>query len=164
MKKQKDIIMLTIDSSTTKTGIAVFVNGKYTTVHLINLEEYKTMDERFCIMGKEIIKILGKYNPQIIYIEETVVVRNPATQRFLTRLQGVIYGWAIMNNCEISTVRPSEWRKALNFNQGKNIKRENLKKQAIDYINDHYKILVSDDEAEAICIGLYALNLFNIAY
>lgn len=161
---KEDIVMLSIDSSTKKTGIAIFVNGKYKENILIDLEEIKLMDERFAKMSVELIKTLNVYTPKIIYIEETVVVRNPSTQRFLTRLQGVIYGWAIMNDCEFTTVRPTEWRKALNFKQGKNVKREQLKEEAISYIKEIFNIDVNDDEAESICIGLYALKLFNISY
>ena len=153
---KEDIVMLSIDSSTKKTGIAIFVNGKYKENILINLEEIKLMDERFAKMSLELIKTLNVYTPKIIYIEETVVVRNPSTQRFLTRLQGVIYGWAIINDCEFTTVRPTEWRK--------NVKRDQLKEEAISYIKEIFNIDVNDDEAEAVCIGLYALKLFDISY
>lgn len=60
---------------------------------------------------------------------------------------------------------PTVWRKSLNFKQGRNIKREKLKEQAIDYINEHLNLHLSkadDDIADSICIGLYALNLFDI--
>lgn len=44
----------------------------------------------------------------------------------------------------------------------KNIKREQLKQEAIDYVKEKYNIEVNDDIADAICIGDAVLNLFNI--
>ena len=110
----------------------------------------------------DILNTLNEIKPNIIYIEETVVLRNAQTQRFLTRLQGVVYAWCIQNNCEFNTIRPSSWRKAINLKQNKNIKREQLKQEAIDYVKEKYNIEVNDDIADAICIGDAVLNLFNI--
>ncbi|MGE9950112.1 hypothetical protein [Coprococcus catus] len=61
-----------------------------------------------------------------------------------------------------NTIRPSSWRKAINLKQNKNIKREQLKQEAIDYVKEKYNIEVNDDIADAICIGDAVLNLFNI--
>lgn len=157
----KDCIMLSIDSSTKKTGIAIWKNGLFSDYLLIDCEGYKTMDERFKNMAERLIEILNRKTPSIVYVEETVVVRNAQTQRFLTRLQGVIYGWCIQNACEFNTIRPTEWRKQLGFTQGKNIKRDQLKQQSIDYTKNKYNIEVGDDIADAICIGEAVLRLFE---
>lgn len=172
MKKQT--IMLSIDSSTKKTGIAVWENGRYRKHYLINYDEKdrtkndplkplcKKMDSRYVLMVKDILKILENYKPSIIYIEDEVVTRNMNTCRFLFRLQGLIECWCINNDCEFNTVRPTVWRKACGFSQGKNKKREQLKEQSVNYIKKMLHLTVTDDEADAICIGIYALKLFNI--
>ena len=49
-------------------------------------------------------------------------------------------------------LKPTEWRKACGFKQGR-VKREQLKQQAIDFVKDVYHLQVTDDEADAICIG-----------
>lgn len=145
--------LITIDSSTNKSGIAIFDNGKYNSNLLLDFSYDKKMDTRFEKMSLELIKTLNIYKPDIIYIEETVVLRNAQTQRFLTRLQGVVYGWCIQNNCEFNTIRPTEFRKQLGFKQGKNIKRNQLKEQAITYVKNKFNLEVNDDVADAICIG-----------
>lgn len=43
----------------------------------------------------------------------------------------------------------------------KNIKRDQLKKEAIDYVKDKYKIDVCDDIADAICIGDAVVKMFD---
>lgn len=153
--------LLSVDSSTQKTGLACFINGTYKEHCLLDCSKQKNMDMRFEDMSKEIWKMFDKYNPDIVYIEETVVLRNAQTQRFLTRLQGVIYAWCMKNNCEFNTIRPTSWRAAIGIKQNKNIKREQLKEQAIQYVSAKYGVNVTDDEAESICIGDAVIKLYG---
>lgn len=153
--------LLTIDSSTNKSGVACFYNGKYNAHHLLDCSKDKNMDIRFKEMSRKLWRILDIYKPNIVYVEETVVLRNAQTQRFLTRLQGVIYAWCINHDCEFNTIRPTSWRKHLSFSQGKNIKREQLKEQSKKYVLEHYKLNVGDDEADAICIADAVIKMFG---
>jgi len=152
--------MVCIDSATKKTGLAIFDNGQLTENKLLDYSYDKNMDSRFKKMSNAIIDYLCNLDPDIIYIEETVVNRNVAVQRFLTRLQGVVYGYCIMNDCEFNVIRPSEWRKLAGLDQSKN-KREELKKSAIEMVAKEFNINVSDDVAEAILIGKAAINRFG---
>ena len=154
--------LITIDGSTQKSGIAYFCNGKYKAHHLLDYNKDKNIDSRFNKMANGIWSLLDIYKPNIIYMEETYTARNPQTTKVLTRLQGVVYAWCIQNNCEFNTIRPTSWRKLLKLPQGKNIKREQLKQEAINYVKEKYNIEVNDDIADAICIGDAVLNLFNI--
>ena len=154
------IKLVTIDGSTQKSGIAYFCNGKYIEHVLLDFSKNKNMENRFESMSKEIWKILDDYRPNIIYIEETYVANNPQTSKILTRLQGVIYAWCINNACEFNTIRPTSWRKQLNFQQGKNVKREQLKKQSLQYVLDNYGLEVTDDESDAICIADAVIKMF----
>ena len=65
-----------------------------------------------------------------------------------------------MNDCEFNAIRPTSWRKLAGINQ-KGKKREALKKLAIDTVYRRLGIVVSDDEAEAILIGIAALELYK---
>lgn len=154
--------MIAVDSSTKKTGIAYYKNGNLFTYDLIDYSKEKNMDIRFKNMSLGLIKTLEEFKPEIIYIEDTVVLRNAQTQRFLTRLQGVVYAWCVMNNCEFNTIRPTEWRKLIGHKQGKNIGRDELKQQAISYVFKTYSIDVADDVADAICIGDAVLKKYKI--
>lgn len=149
---------MSIDSSTNKTGIAIYKNGELINFILIDCSKNKIMNDRFKEMSIQLLKQLDIDMPAIIYIEETVVLRNAQTQRFLTRLQGVVYAWCIRNNCEFNTIRPTEWRKELSFSQGRNIKREQMKQQSIQYVKNRYNLDVNDDVADAICIGEAVLH------
>lgn len=153
--------LLTIDSSTKKTGCAFFLNGEYINGILINCEKDKNMDSRFEAMSKALWAAFNEFHPNILYLEETVVPRNAQTQRFLTRLQGVVFAWCMIHECEFYTIRPTVWRKAVGMAQGKGVKREQLKEQAKQYVLERYDIAVNDDQAEAICIGDAVLALYG---
>lgn len=153
--------LASIDGSTQKTGIAYFCNGKYVEHVLLDYSKDKNMENRFESMSKGIWKMLETYRPNIIYIEETYMANNPQTTKILTRLQGVVYAWCFNNDCEFNTIRPTSWRKQLNFQQGKNVKREQLKIQSIEYIKNNYGLEVTDDEADAICIADAVIKMYS---
>lgn len=159
--KITSVKLITIDGSTKKTGIACFRDGKYENHYLLDYSKDKNMENRFEEMTKGIWKILDSYNPNIIYIEETYMANDPKTMRILTRLQGVVYAWCINHGCEFNTIRPTEWRKWLKFNQGKNVKRKELKEQSIHYIKENYNLDVIDDEADAICIADAVMKIYE---
>ena len=154
------IKLVTIDGSTQKSGIAYFCNGKYIEHVLLDFSKNKNMENRFESMSKEIWKTLDVYRPNIIYIEETYMANNPQTSKILTRLQGVVYAWCMNNGCEFNTIRPTSWRRELKFQQGKNVKREQLKKQSLQYVLDNYGLEVTDDESDAICIADAVVKMF----
>lgn len=155
-----EIKLVTIDASTQKTGIAYFCNGEYVEHRLLDYSENKNMESRFISMSKGVWDILDEYSPNLIYIEETYLANNPQTSKILTRLQGVVYAWCINNDCDFNTIRPTSWRSAIGMKQGKNIKRKQLKEQSTNYILDKYGLNVTDDEADAICIGDAVLKLY----
>ena len=161
--KNIDIRLVTIDGSTQKTGIAYFCNGKYVEHILLDYSKDKNMESRFESMSKAIWGKLNEYRPNIIYIEETYMANNPQTTKILTRLQGVVYAWCICleHKCEFNTIKPTQWRKILNFNQSKNIKRNELKEQSIRFVLDNYGLEVTDDESDAICIGDAVLKKYG---
>ena len=145
--------LITIDGSTQKSGVALFINGKYNKHVLLDFSKDKNMDSRFEEMSKSLWDNLSNNNPDVVYMEEVYSARDPRTSKFLSRLQGVVYSWCMNNNCEFNTITPSSWRKQLEFHQVKGVKRIQLKEQSIKYVLEHYDLKVNDDEADAICIG-----------
>ena len=145
--------MVSIDSSTKVTGVAIWDGDTLIHSETINFEKITPMEKRFPLMTLMILHVLQEHMPDVVYIEECVVNRNVQTQRFLVRLQGAVAGWCLQHNCDFETVRPIEWRKRLGFKQGRNTKREELKAQAFSHVCEKYNQEFSEDECEAICIG-----------
>ena len=158
MKKCKTI---SIDSSSKKTGYAVWENGKFIRSGLINKENISDMSERLPAMMKELTLLFESEKPDIIFVEEMNVSRNIDTGRHLIRLQGAIQYWCqVVSDAWFSTVEPTKWRANVEL-KPKSRKRDDLKKAAVEYVKTHYNKEVNDDEAEAICLGEGMMNMYR---
>lgn len=154
---------MSIDQATIKTGIAVHCDGKLTMYDLIDLEKEKVdIPERIYVMVDRICKVILKNKPDCVVLEDVAMQSNPATLILLSRLQGAILGCCRVNKIPFDILKPSKWRKALGFEQGKGIKRPELKKQAVRFVKDNYGLKLSEDVCEAICIGNAYLRMNNI--
>lgn len=106
-------------------------------------------------MISEIVGLISQFDEiDHIVIEDTVLQKSPQTMKKLSQIQGVLIGYCIEHGLPYFVLPPASWRKLLAFKQGNGIKREELKQQALQLVESTYHIQVSDDEADAICIGL----------
>ena len=153
--------MISIDSSTNKTGYAVWEDGKFVRSGLIDLSKSgKDMTSRLPEMMKQITTLLSEEKADLVYVEEMNVTRNAQVGRFLVRLQGAIQYWCAINDKWFETIQPTKWRKAIEL-KGKSRKREDMKQAAIEHVDKEFGLQVNDDEAEAICIGQAVLKLYS---
>lgn len=104
-------------------------------------------------MCKAVCDLIGKTCPDLVVFEDVAFQKNAAALITLARLQGVIIAKCLFDKNEFFIYSPSSWRKHLGFQQGKGIKRGNLKEQAIKYVKDSFGIEAGEDVCEAICIG-----------
>lgn len=106
-------------------------------------------------MTDEIVKIIGITKPDFVVLENIQFQRNIATFKSLAQLQGCIMYH--LNNLNIGYVfvEPSAWK---SFCGIKGRKREEQKKNTIIYVKNKYNINVSEDIADAIGIGTWALD------
>ena len=154
-------IFCSLDQSTKLTGWCIWENGEYKISGVINHEKIKDINQRFDYMVKDIFSLLDRYNPVVIYIEDTALQKNAKTLKDLSQLQGTIIGYCKAKNIDIQIIKPSEWRKQLGFKQGSGIKRTDLKKQCFEWVKNTLNIERSEDEVEAIGIGAAVLKLWN---
>lgn len=154
--------IVSLDQSTRCTGYCIFEDGQYVESGVIdmNKSELET-DKRSFEMAKEIWKIIKKYNPQEIILEDVQQQTNPKTIVILARLSGMIIGYAEAHNVKVHILLPSKWRAALQYSQGPKIKRAELKQQSIDYVKKNLGLTVSEDEAEAIAEGIAAHKIYK---
>lgn len=155
--------VLSFDQSTKVTGLAIFVDGKYVKSGIIDLSDIPDdVGERSRQMGLAICKEIETHKPDVIIIEEVALQTNVDTLRKLARIQGVAIGFAAAHNIPLHIVAPNRWRSALSFRVGRGVKRQELKKQSINYIQDTYGLKLNEDAAEAVCINEAAHKLFNL--
>lgn len=149
-----NIQILALDQSSKRTGFAIFKDKKYKKSGLIDFDiKTLTSEERFNNMCKAICDLIDKTKPELVVMEDVAFQNNAAALIMLARLQGVIIAKCLFGKIELYIYSPSTWRKDLGFNQGKGIKRNELKAQAIQYVKDVFGIDAEEDICEAICIG-----------
>lgn len=112
-------------------------------------------------MSKDIISLLDKYSPTVVYIEDTALQRNAKTLKELAQLQGLIIGYCKTKGIDIQIITPSQWRKQLGFKQGAGVKRKELKQQCFKWVKENLNLERLEDEVEAIGIGAAVLKLFQ---
>lgn len=145
--------ILSFDQATKKTGYAIFFNSSLQSYGLIDMSKHRIPSERFYHMCTHIIGLIKETQPDFVVFEDVSMQSNIATAILLARLQGVIVGMCLDCKVLFEIYKPSSWRKVLNFDQGKGIKRDDLKQQAKKYVLQTFGVAATEDQSEAICIG-----------
>lgn len=151
-----------IDASTNKTGIAVFQDAKYVEHTLIDLHKIKNSNERIPKMMMAICDYLDKHQIDKIIMEESMMTNNISTVKMLSNIAGAVMYYAANRNIEFQFDLPSAWRKRIGLTQGRSVKRDVLKAEAIQAVRQEYNMDVSDDIAEAILIARSGFDLPKI--
>ena len=114
-------------------------------------------------MVYEIITLIEREAPDVVVVEETVVTRNPQTQRMLSMILGAVFGCCVINNFKYYSLRPTQWRKLVRWDDEKlPRKRDELKLWSINKVAELYDIQdISDDISDAILIGKAFINMIE---
>lgn len=154
--------VLSMDQSTRASGYSLFEGGEYVCSGMIDMSKSKlNTHERSFEMAKSLWKVIKKYKPQHLIIEDTQQQNNVKTVITLARLQGMIIGYAEAHGVKVHILLPSQWRSAMKYSQGPKVKRQELKQQSIDYVKNAYGLDLPEDECEAICEGIAAHQIFD---
>lgn len=148
--------VLALDQSTACTGFAIFINQ--------NLKKsgiYKPQGELFQRINKTkeyIRELIQDYNIEYVFIEDIQYQKNQKTYKILSNLQGVIINLLVELDISFEIIPPSRWK---SWNGIKGKKREQQKRNTIEKVKEIYGKEALEDEADAICIGLYGLYLLE---
>lgn len=153
--------ILSFDQSTKLSAYSWWIDGQYIESNYIDLHKMKDTSERVRAMGVELCKVIKKYSPEKVVLEEVAQQSNALTLKLLARIQGIIIGFCAAHNIKTYIIEPSKWRSTLHFTQGSGVKRAQLKAQAIQYVKDVYNLELPEDECEAICIGDAAHKIYD---
>lgn len=157
---------LALDQATKVTGWAIFDNEK-----LIKYGVYETSFDNEARRINEtkiwLLNMINNWNPDFILLEdihyhknfkeikEPDDIVNVIKYKTLAHLQGVLIDTIYEKNIAYNIISPSTWR---SFCEIKGRSRADKKRNAQLKIKELYDISVSDDEADAICIGIYGAN------
>lgn len=144
---------LAFDQSTNVTGYSIWKDKSLTKYGVIDRSDMKNdASERFNAMCDDIIDLIKRVKPDRVIMEDIAQQQNVKVLKVLARLQGIMMYHCHILNIPVEVIAPTAWRKKIGFEQGK-MKRDELKKMALDYVKTTYGYDVIEDVAEAICIG-----------
>lgn len=153
--------LVSLDTSTQKSGCALFVDGELSDHCLIDMHKEKDSEERMNRMCVALVKKLNVWKPDTIWIEAPEGTGgNIKTYNMLSEIIGAVRLYAAVRGCEFNEIKPPQWRKWLGFDQAKK-RRADLKQMSMDYVLDNYGIDCNSDEADSICIGLGVIAEFD---
>lgn len=141
MPKEKQMITIGIDSSTTNCGIAVFSNG--TVIETSNYEFTGSYDlDKLRRITETFIEIFDKHNPNMVIMETPAPVRNSKTLTSLNQVAGAIWGVAVSKNIYIDHMHNKKTKKIMGTK---------TKEDAINKVKELFGLSVkTDHEADAI--------------
>lgn len=147
--------ILALDQSTKHTGWSYWEDKDLIKYGVINTNEDDPAFVRMAEMGTEIDKLVRKLKPEHVVFEQVQFQRNYKVYSQLSQLQGIIMRILFVKKTPFTLVEPTKWRA---FDGIKSRKREDTKAEAIQTVKNKYFIDVSEDTAEAIGIGLWAIE------
>lgn len=151
-----------IDASSNKTGVAIFQDGKYVEHTLIDLHKIRDSSERIPKMMLSICDYLEKHKVDKVVMEESMMTNNILTVKMLSSIAGAVMYYAVNHGIEFQLDLPSAWRKRIGLTQGRSVKRDVLKAEAIEAVKQEYGLDLTDDECESILIARSGFDLPKI--
>lgn len=164
-KGKNEYRILALDQATKTSGWAIFSNGELLRHGMFILEGGKEVD-RINEIKKWVWNMVTVWNVDFVQMEDIQLQDHKeagkesekigvTTYKALAHLQGVLENLLYSNGIEYNIVPSSTWRQYCEI-KGRN--KVDKKKNAQLKVQSLYNIFVPLDEAEAICIGRYAVN------
>lgn len=153
--------ILALDQSTRVSGWSVFKDNQ-----LISFGHWTETSNDFGVriynIINEIQKKINEFKPdQIVF--ENIQLQNDANRNIgvdtfqkLAQVQGAIILLCQLNKIPYEIIYVNEWRKSCDFLKGNDKHREAQKKITQEWVAANYGKKCTQDEADAICIGLHA--------
>lgn len=154
MNKKRKILCL--DQSTKITGWSFWQETQLKDYGLLNsnIKENNPI-LRMKMMSSFLEKLIDNLNPDYVVIEHVQFQNNFRTYGQLSQLQGVIFNILFERNIGFCLIEPTAWRAYSNI---KGRKRVEQKANTIQMVKNKFNITVTEDEADSIGIGLWAID------
>ena len=167
LPKSKGVVRtLVLDQATETTGWAVFDNDKLVQSGVFTVPRFDT-EIRINKMKHWFIDMCEAWRADRIVLED-IQLQNfgggnmntigVTTFKTLAHLQGVLIDICVERDLPVKLAHTGTWR---TYNDIKGKSRADKKKSAQLIVKEIYNREVSQDEADAICIGRYGITLFK---
>lgn len=155
-ERQEGFVTLALDQASYISGWSIFINKKLLNSGTFSIPDTLPVQERFLRFFNWLSEMLENIKPNKLVFEDIQLQDNERgykTFKVLAQLQGVVQLCAILHHCDYEIVQPSVWRNSCGI---KGRVRNEQKKNAQYNVKKWFGIDVSEDEADAICIGAYS--------
>lgn len=145
---------LAIDQASRTTGWATYDNKNLIASGYFSIPANKTMGQRLNIFCDKLSDLIKKYNIEKLYYEGIQYQNNIETYKKLAMIQAMVI-YTCYNNIDCMELTPSHWRSIIKDKHGVKFGRTRMeqKKKAQDFVKDFFDKEVTEDEADAICLG-----------
>lgn len=147
-----------IDQATKKTGYAIFEDRKLIHYGVFDAERFGTETTRINAVSHWLASLIENWQIDYVALEGIQLEKNFGVEVFaaLARLQGVLLNTVYEAKIPSVVCHTATWR---NHNGVKGKTRADRKTSMRNIVKQTYDVTVSDDESDAIGIGLYALTV-----
>jgi Holliday junction resolvasome RuvABC endonuclease subunit len=167
-KKKGVARTLALDQATHVSGWSIYDNTDLIKYGTFTTKKNDDIDYRILQVKNYLINMIDFWKPDKVILEDIQLqqfgpkssnnIEGVTTYKGLAKLQGVLINTLIEYGIEYSVVHTGTWRESCGI-KGKS--RTDRKKSAQLIVKDIYNVNVTQDEADAICIGLYATQKKN---
>lgn len=151
--------ILSLDQSTRITGFAIFDDGSLVKVGKFDISPAGEIGNRLVRFRKKILSLIEEYNINKVCFEEIQlqnnVMNNVDTFKKLANVYGVLLETLVEIDMDYEIISSNTWKSKCGIRK---LGREKEKKAAQDFVNTIYRIKVTQDEADAICLGYSCLQ------
>lgn len=151
--------ILALDQALQTTGWAVFENSKLIDYGHFTIPANKPIEQRLSTLMQKLSLIEDEFNFEDVFFEDIQAQQNKETYKKLAYVQAAVMIWCYSTEHKFNILPPSHWRSILKekykINFGK--VRAEQKKAAQELARQKFSVEATEDECDAICIGLAGL-------
>ena len=154
--------ILALDQASRTTGYSVWKDGKMQTYGKFTYDN-ADLPQRLHQIKQRVAGMLEEYDIDKLYLEDIQLEGQfgVTTYKVLAELIGVLQELAIEKNIPVTLVPSGTWRHTCGIGGRK---REERKANAKKHVLEKYNLKVTEDEADAICLGEHAINESECAW
>lgn len=148
---------LCLDQALQVSGYAIFDEKKELIEHgLFKTKNSAPIEERLGDIWNFLNNAFQEYDFSHIFFEDCQQQQNAQTYHKLSMVKAIILLWTFIHHIPYTVLSPSHWRSLIKEHHhvafGRT--RKEQKKNCQNFIKDTFQIEVSEDEADAIAIGV----------
>jgi len=148
--------ILALDNALRITGWSIFEDSKLVSYGKFTIAANDDLSKRLGEYWKQLDTLYEANQFDYLYFEDCQQQANAQTYHKLSMVKATILLWCYFHEMPYTVLSPSEWRKILRGEHGRNFGRTRVenKKVAKALVADLYKIEATEDECDSICIGI----------